>query len=172
MTSVGAANSAPVGTSFSTASTRTGSGKTSGAAGSNALGKDDFMKLLLAQLQHQDPLKPMDDQAFIAQTAQFNALEQMQTLNKTLASVLSSQQLTEANGLIGKTIRAATADGKPVVGVVTGVSVESGVAKLHVGDTTVDLSTIVAVASSEGALPSVAAPVPAATNTKSVNASA
>ena len=54
------------------------------------LGKDDFMKLMLAQLQHQDPLKPMDDQAFIAQTAQFNALDEMTKLNATLSAVLDS----------------------------------------------------------------------------------
>ncbi len=113
------------------------------------------MKLLLAQLQHQDPLKPMDDQAFIAQVAQFNALEQMQSVNKTLTTLRESQQLSEASGLIGKTIQATDTESKDVTGVVTGVSVEKGVAKLHVGDKTVELSKVQAVASDKDSLPKV-----------------
>lgn len=47
----------------------------------NDLGKDAFMGILVTQLQHQDPLKPMDDREFISQMAQFSSLEQMQNLN-------------------------------------------------------------------------------------------
>ncbi|SNR89758.1 flagellar basal-body rod modification protein FlgD [Anaerovirgula multivorans] len=51
---------------------------------SNDLDKDVFMKLLIAQMQNQDPLNPMDDREFIAQMAQFNALEQMTKMNDNL----------------------------------------------------------------------------------------
>lgn len=44
---------------------------------SDSLGKDDFLKILMTQLQHQDPLQPLDDKDFIAQMAQFSSLEQM-----------------------------------------------------------------------------------------------
>ena len=50
-------------------------------AASSALGLQDFMKVLLTQLTFQDPLKPMDNQAFMAQMAQFTGLEQTQRLN-------------------------------------------------------------------------------------------
>ncbi len=75
---------------------------------SNQLGKDDFLKLLTAQLQNQDPLQPTDNQAFVAQLAQFSSLEQLQDLGKKLDAMTSGQgsatQLS-ASSLIGKDVR-------------------------------------------------------------------
>lgn len=74
---------------------------------SNALGKDDFLKLLTAQLANQDPLQPVDNQAFVAQLAQFSSLEQMQNVTARLDSLLSatttSTQVTAAS-LVGKAV--------------------------------------------------------------------
>lgn len=52
----------------------------------SSLDKDAFLKLLVTQLQNQDPLNPMDDKEFISQMAQFSSLEQMENLNKTVSS--------------------------------------------------------------------------------------
>lgn len=75
--------------------------------------KDDFLKLLVTQLQNQDPLNPADNQEFSAQLAQFSSLEQLTEMNETLSSNLSStKQLGQlinnsvAAGFIGKDIRA------------------------------------------------------------------
>ena len=73
---------------------------------STSLGKDDFLKLLTAQLQQQDPTQPMDSTAFVAQLAQFSSLEQMNNINDTLTKMLTGQGTslqTTAADMIGKT---------------------------------------------------------------------
>src|SRR5215208_4690538 len=163
MASVGDVNSEVTGTSiWSSKPTKNGG---------EDMGKDDFMKLMLAQLQHQDPLKPMDDQAFIAQTAQFNALDEMTKLNKTLSAVLDSQQLAEASGMIGKVVSATDKDGKAIKGAVTAASVSGGVAMLHLGATRIELDKVTAVASEDGDLPA-ADPPPAGDATGSATGQA
>ncbi|HHV97731.1 MAG TPA: flagellar hook capping protein [Clostridiaceae bacterium] len=88
------------------------------------LGKDDFLNLLVTQLKYQDPLNPMEDKEFVAQLAQFTALEQMYNLNGSLSAV-------KAFSLIGKHITAefiddTTKELKVVQGVVQSVKVSSG----------------------------------------------
>ena len=71
--------------------------------GSSELGKDEFLKLLVCQLSNQDPLNPQEDTAFIAQLAQFSALEQMTNMNQTLMN-------TSAYSLVGKEVIVSTTD--------------------------------------------------------------
>ena len=66
----------------------------------NQLGKDDFMKLFVAQMQHQDPLNPSDSTQMAAQMAQFNGLEQMMNVNNTLTTMLKSQTQDRTVGMI------------------------------------------------------------------------
>lgn len=92
------------------ASGASSSSKTIAAAlgGNKTLGQDAFLKLLITQLKYQDPMKPMDDQSFIAQMAQFNSLEQLQTLNQNVTAQADFTKLTEASSLIGKTVAIKT----------------------------------------------------------------
>ncbi|AXF57842.1 flagellar hook assembly protein FlgD [Salicibibacter kimchii] len=75
------------------------------------LGKDDFLKILIAQLQNQDPLDPMDDREFIAQMAQFSTLEQMTNMNEAIQRFVDRQEgnaLVQQSELIGTTIKWAS----------------------------------------------------------------
>jgi len=88
-----------------------GAQKTTGSA--QTLGKDDFLQLLVTKLQHQDPLKPMEDEDFISQLAQFSSLEQMSNIAQGIEAsnqwdYLQMQSLNNvmASGLIGREVTA------------------------------------------------------------------
>jgi len=77
----------------------------------NVLGKDDFLLLLTTQLRYQDPTKPMSNEQFIAQTAQFSSLAEMQEMNSSMSSLLEFQKTStkaSALALIGKKVTADT----------------------------------------------------------------
>ncbi|MCP3026118.1 flagellar hook assembly protein FlgD [Halobacillus sp. A5] len=76
-------------------------------SGSDDLGKDDFLKILMAQLQNQDPLDPMEDKEFVSQMAQFSSLEQMTNMTSTMTDFTESQNslpVVQYSGLIGKEV--------------------------------------------------------------------
>lgn len=77
------------------------------------LGKDEFLRLLVTQLQNQDPVNPMDSSQFASQLAQFNSVEQLINVNDTLSAMIQSQELigtglnnTLASSLPGKSVKA------------------------------------------------------------------
>src|SRR4030042_655463 len=75
------------------------------------LGKDDFLKLLITQLSHQDPTKPLEDREFVAQMAQFSTLEQMTNMNGELSKLLGLLARSQAVNLLGKTVEIAQGQG-------------------------------------------------------------
>jgi flagellar basal-body rod modification protein FlgD len=96
------------------------------------IGKDDFLKLLVGQLQHQDPMQPADDNQFIGQMAQFSQLEQQTN------TAASTDQLVRAStlGLIGRNVTYTAAANVTKSGVVSGVDIGTdGSATLTIGDT-------------------------------------
>ncbi|WP_231293260.1 flagellar hook assembly protein FlgD [Sporosarcina sp. P33] len=98
--------------------------------GPDTMGKDAFMKILIAQMTNQDPTNPMKDTEFIAQMAQFSSLEQTMNLTKAFEKFADSQnqsQLIQYNSFVGKEIRwhkvtdQTDGDGKPVISEGTGI---------------------------------------------------
>ncbi|MEL3960524.1 flagellar hook assembly protein FlgD [Lysinibacillus endophyticus] len=97
--------------------------------GTNELGKDAFLQILITQLQNQDPTQPMDDKEFISQMAQFSSLEQMQNMTTAMEKLLESQQQTQLmnyTSFIGKEVKwhelteKLDEKGKPIVNEGTG----------------------------------------------------
>ncbi|MEH0167831.1 flagellar hook assembly protein FlgD [Roseateles microcysteis] len=91
----------------------------------------DFLKILVTQLGNQDPLKPMDNQEFVTQLAQFTSLQQTQEMNDKLASLLSVQASAQSVGLLGKTVDLETAAG-PSTGTVSAIGFAAGEPRLTV----------------------------------------
>jgi len=97
-----------------------------GAAPDNlSISQLDFLRILVTQLSFQDPLKPLDNQEFVAQIAQFTTLEQTRQLSDRVETLLSIQSSSQSVGLIGKTVEVATASG-PAQGTVTTVTFQAG----------------------------------------------
>lgn len=81
---------------------------------SNELGKDEFLKLLVVQLENQNPLEPQDNGEFISQLAQFSSLEGIDNLNDTMTSFVESAQSSqalEASLLVGRQVQVDTDTG-------------------------------------------------------------
>ena len=87
------------------------------------LGKEDFLKILLTQLSHQDPTAPMEDKEFIAQLAQFSSLEQMTNMAADFSKMARMLRVTEASGALGKAVEISQED-ETVQGVIRAVTRE------------------------------------------------
>ncbi len=106
------------------------------------LGQDDFLELLAVQFANQDPLEPMDDTDFIAQMANFSALEIQTDMSASLDTLTSSQQLSAAQMILGKQVDLLDlVDGK-VSGQVTAVWKDDGKTMLTVNGQDYDFDSI------------------------------
>ena len=106
------------------------------SAVTNELGKDAFLKLLIAELSNQDPLNPMDDREFISQMAQFSTLEQMTNITKALEGMSSMEQYS-AVSYVGKTVAFTGSSGTQVTATVLAVwfdSTEGAILETDLGD--------------------------------------
>lgn len=109
---------------------------------SGALAQDQFLQLLVSQLQNQDPLNPVSDKEFISQLSQLSSLQSLQSLDANFAQVLRLQQLTSGTTLVGKTVTYTDDVGNTQTGKVTAVAVNDGQFQLTVGNATVPLDKV------------------------------
>src|SRR3954451_21885139 len=92
------------------------------SAANATLGKDDFLKLLVSQLQHQDPMNPTDDKDFMGQMAQFTSVEQMTNMASSIERMSTASQTAQSVSLIGKNVTWKKEDGSSGQGVAESVS--------------------------------------------------
>ena len=116
------------------------------------LGKDDFFLILAAQLQYQDPLQPMEDREFIAQMAQFTALEQMTNIAQ-LQQKSNAMQQYQAFNLVGKHVEGVDKDDNKIIGLVSEVLIKDGLAVLKVDGKEIPLENLVRVFTVEEQVP-------------------
>ena len=121
-----------------------------GAFGSNQVDQESFMRLLVTQLQHQDPLEPTQNEEFVAQLATFSSLEQLERLNDNVVAMIALNQsnaflsqMTQSSALIGQQV--AWTD--PTTGVASSGSVESiriidGVAFMQIDGQSIPLALV------------------------------
>lgn len=114
------------------------------------LGQQDFLKLLATQMTSQDPLNPQADTQFIAQMAQFSALENSKSMQDELAQMRADQNLMHANSLLGKTVALQVDEDITAEGTVSAVQIEAGTPKLIVNGQEYELSQVLTITPSLG----------------------
>ena len=133
-------------------STVSASGSSTSQAGSglglNGVNADTFLQLLVAQMQYQDPNNPVNSTQFLSQTAAFEEVQQLGSMQTSLASLVSAQQAQTATAMLGQTVNGTDLSGSPVSGKVTGVQLTSNGPVLQVGTSSLAMSAVTSIGSS------------------------
>ena len=103
---------------------------------------DDFLKLMIAELQNQDPMNPMDNAQMLQQISQIREIGATDKLSETLSAVQLGQTLSTASALIGKHIKGLDDKNQQVEGVVDRVTIKDGTPSLLVGEKSLKLSNL------------------------------
>lgn len=139
----------------------TTSGGTSGASGASgssstdsstatsgglaSITPDDFLKMLITELQNQDPMNPTNSDQIMQQISEIRNIQATSDLTSTLSSVALGQSLATASNLIGRQVEGLTADGSQVSGAVSSVSMKNGSPELNIGSQTLTLANVTSV---------------------------
>jgi len=111
------------------------------------MGSDEFLQLLMAQMQNQDPMAPMNNDSSIQEMAQFSTVQEITKLDTEVSSQAYNDEISQAVSLIGHTVGYTNSDGSTGSGVATSVSVDQGTGSvsIQVGSTTINPRQIVSV---------------------------
>ena len=114
--------------------------------GLSAVSSDDFMTLLITQLQYQDPTEPVSNDQILQQVSQMQSMQASIELTDTLEGLANGSALSSASSMIGQVIRGRDAAGSVVEGVVDRATLRDGAALLTVGDAEVSLDRVESIA--------------------------
>jgi len=106
---------------------------------------DQFMQLLLIELQHQDPLKPMDSNEMMGQITQLNSLQELQAINSGIQSFSKRNNLSDAAALLSKMVSYMTEDSVIETGIVSGITRRADQTNPLIGDDSVPLDNVISV---------------------------
>jgi len=106
------------------------------------IGKDTFLKLLVAQLKYQNPMEPVDSSQFMAQTAQFTMVEKLQEMAAQTSALLAGEASQRAAGLLGRQVTYVDDQGATQTGVVTGTKFGSDGPVLKLGTAEISLNDV------------------------------
>ena len=114
------------------------------SSSSNSAIEDTFMELLLAELQHQNPMEPMDSSEMVSQMAQMNTVQQLQSMAESMKTLDKSNQFLTASSLIGKQVAYLNEEvyGE---GIVSAFSIDNDTVNLLINDQSVSLEDIIGV---------------------------
>jgi flagellar basal-body rod modification protein FlgD len=112
------------------------------SADNTKLDSQAFLKLLVAQLQYQDPSKPVDTSSFMNETATLTQVQTMESSAQASTEMLAAQRAQTAGSLVGHTVSYTAADGTTQTGFVSAATISSANPTLRIGDNQIDLSRV------------------------------
>jgi flagellar basal-body rod modification protein FlgD len=132
--------------SSTAAAASSSNGSTATSGGFNNLTTADFMQMLIAELENQDPTQPISNEDLLTQLSTMSQLQSTQDLDTALQNNTTNQQLSIASSFIGQNIQGTDSNNNPVTGVASQAILQNGAAYLAVGTSLVPLANITAVA--------------------------
>jgi flagellar basal-body rod modification protein FlgD len=136
-------------------STAAGTASTTASTNSdrmNDLSMSDFIKMMVAELENQDPTNPMSNTEMLSQINQIRQVTSNDKLSSSIEALTLGQSLTTASSLIGKTITGTNSLGNEITGTVDKVMIENGKPKLYSGSNIVDLTAVSSVVNTPAAV--------------------
>ena len=112
----------------------------------NELTMSDFIKMMVAELENQDPMNPMSNTEMLQQISQIRSITSNDRLTSGIESLTLGQALSTASSLIGKTVSGVDTLGLDVTGKVDKVTIESGEAKLYIGTSIIKVGSVTSIA--------------------------
>jgi flagellar basal-body rod modification protein FlgD len=111
----------------------------------NDLTMGDFIKMMVAELENQDPMNPMNNTEMLQQISQMRSITSNDRLTTSIESLTVGQALSTASSLIGKTVTGTNTLNQPVTGKVDKVTIENGEAKLYVGYSIISVGNVTSI---------------------------